>query len=529
MMEIQPTTSTPSWPDSRPADWSPGWVPPPRWGTPRRSERKSLGPAIALTASKLGTPLKPFQRHIVDVAHELDPETNTLAYGLVVLVLPRQSGKTVLTLPRLVTKGRLWRGLDFVYTAQDRNYALRKLEDDFVGRLDGSKTFARGKDYRVRLGNGKERISFPATGSKITIAATQATSGHGGTYDDVTVDEAFSHDDATVDSGFAPPQITRGRLARESMGKLCPGPQLWVISASGTEDSHYFDEKCRIGREAVERGDDRGVCFIEWSCPADWDIADRSLWWYYIPGLGHLVDEQDIAADFTKMGETAWRRAYASQPERSSAEPSPISVEDWGRLVDPSTEAVGRLVYGVAVSVDRQRASIGMASDSSHGGLHVELIDARPGTLWVAEELISIVRRSGGAAIAIDPGSPAGSLLADIEVALRDLPAGERPELIKMSARDHAAACGALVDRVSPPDGQPPGIRHGPQPELDAAVAGAKKRPMADAWALDRKKPDVDVSPLESIVMALGGFLRLPAEVEETSVSVYESRGFVEW
>ena len=50
-----PRTSTPSWHDSRPADWHPEWVPPPRWGTPRRPERATLGPAIALMAEKLGT------------------------------------------------------------------------------------------------------------------------------------------------------------------------------------------------------------------------------------------------------------------------------------------------------------------------------------------------------------------------------------------------------------------------------------------------------------------------------------------
>jgi hypothetical protein len=479
-------------------------------------------------AEKLGTPLKPFQRYTVDVAHELDPETNTLVYGLVVLMLPRQSGKTVLTLPRLVTKGRLWKGLDFVYTAQDRNYALRKLEDDFVRRLDASHTFTRGKHYGVRLGNGKERITFLGTGSKITIAATQATSGHGGTYDDVTIDEAFSHDDATVDSSFAPPQITRGKLARESHGELCPGPQLWVISAAGNEDSHYFTEKCELGRAAVERGDDRGICYIEWSCPDDWDISDRSLWWHFIPGLGHLVDEQDVADDLVKMGEPAWRRAYASQPERTAAEVSPISVDDWARRVDDESEPMGRLVFGVAVTVDRQRASIGVVAPSTRGGYHVELVAAGDGTGWVVGRLRELVQTNGAAAVAIDPGSPAGSLVGDIErMLLREFPG---VELIKLTARDHAAACGDFQDRVSPPPGVAPGIRHpSGQGPVDAAVAGAKERKLLDGWALDRRKPEVDVSPLESIVMALGGALRLPDEVEDDDVSVYESRGFVEW
>lgn len=460
-----------------------------------------MGPAIAAVAAKLGTPLYAAQRHIVDVAHELDPATNTLVYSMVIVLVPRQSGKTALTLPRLVAKGRLWRNLGFVYTAQDRNYALKKLEELFIPQLEGG-GFRKGTDFTARLGNGKERIRFPKTGSQITIAATQSTSGHGGTMDDITVDEAFAQDDATVDSGFAPTQITRGKAARDSGGKLCPGPQLWVISAAGDDRSVYLDEKCALGRAAVERGDDRGIAYFEWSCPDDWDVDDPSLWWRFIPGLGHLIDEADIASDRTKMTDSAWRRAYASQPERGTVEPSPIDIEEWAAVVDRASQHEGRLVYGIDTTPDRSMTSVGVAGAREAGGYLIEVIETRPGTRWVPEFLADVVARNGGVGVAIDPGSPAGALIPDLEA--------EGLEVIPMNARQHAQACGALVDRI--PTGE---VFHLGQPALDAAVIGAKKRLLMDAFAWDRKKPDVDIAPLVCVTLAFGALLALPVEEEE--------------
>lgn len=492
----------------------------PTVGTPRRPERKTLGPAIGLTARKLGTPLTPYQQHIMDVAHELDPATNTLVYGLVVLLLPRQSGKTVLTLPRLVTKGRMWRSLGFVYTAQDRNYALTKFEEEFIPRLEDS-GFRDGVDFTARLGNGKERIRFPKTRSQITIAATQKTSGHGGTKDDITIDEAFAQDDLTIDSGFAPTQITRGKLARESMGKLTPGPQLWVISAAGDDTSVYFEQKCELGRAAVERGDDRGIAYFEYSLPEKADIHDRRLWWYCIPGLGHLVDEQDIADDFTKMGEAAWRRAYMSQPERGTVEPSPITAEVWARQTAGGATMSGRLCLGLAVAFDRSRATIAAAGARPGGGWVLDVIESRPGTSWVPGRLARI--REGNpdvAAVALDPGGPAGVLLADIEAA--GIP------VIKMTPRDVGQSAGAVLSHLEGTDEQSPDLWHLGQPELDDAVSGARRKQLGDLWVWDRRRSTTYIGPLEAGTIAFGGLFRLPDEPEDQT-SVYADRGFVEW
>ena len=44
----------------------------------------------------------PWQRHVADIAYELDEETGRLAYREVRLTVPRQSGKTTLMLAAMM-------------------------------------------------------------------------------------------------------------------------------------------------------------------------------------------------------------------------------------------------------------------------------------------------------------------------------------------------------------------------------------------------------------------------------------------
>src|SRR3954469_329284 len=66
---------------------------PPRWST-QRTSRPTLGGKVAEVAANLGQPFMPWQRHVADVALEVDPATGLLVYRKVGLLAPRQSGKT---------------------------------------------------------------------------------------------------------------------------------------------------------------------------------------------------------------------------------------------------------------------------------------------------------------------------------------------------------------------------------------------------------------------------------------------------
>ena len=69
-----------------------------------------------------------------------------------------------------------------------------------------------------------------------------------------------------------------------------------------------------------------------------------------------------------------------------------------------------------------------------------------------------------------------------------------------VGAREYAQACGALADDVR--NGR---WRHLGQAPLDAAVEGARTRPLADAWAWSWKLSAADIAPLEAVTLARHG------------------------
>ena len=50
-------------------------------------------------------------------------------------------------------------------------------------------------------------------------------------------------------------------------------------------------------------------------------------------------------------------------------------------------------------------------------------------------------------------------------------------------------------------------VTHGPQPELEQAVAAAKHRPLGDgSFAFGRKVSTADITPLVAVTLALWGY-----------------------
>jgi hypothetical protein len=78
--------------------------------------------------------------------------------------------------------------------------------------------------------------------------------------------------------------------------------------------------------------------------------------------------------------------------------------------------------------------------------------------------------------------------------------AGQR-RLQVVGPREYAQACGALAQDVANDR-----WRHLGQEPLDAAVAGARIRPLTDAWAWSWKGASADICPLEAVTLARHGF-----------------------
>lgn len=459
----------------------------PRFATARDSSRRTLGDKVGEIAALLGQPLMPWQQFVADVALELD-DSGRLRYRQVVVTVPRQSGKTTLGLSVMVH-----RALGFgerqrvLYTAQTRNDARRKWEDEHVFVLERSPL---AKLLTVRRSNGSEQIQW-SNGSTHGITSTTDVAGHGETLDLGFVDEAFAHKDDTVEQAFRPAMITR------------PQPQLWVVSTAGTEDSIYLNGKVEAGRASVS-DPDSPIAYFEWSASEDADPDDPETWRSCMPALGLTVAEEAVAADHASMKPAEFRRAYLNlRSDRRSGDPV-IDLDVWQSLADERSQAVEPVVFAVDVTPDRGNASIAVAGRRADGKWHVELIEHRPGARWVVDELTRLVDRWKPVAVVLDPGGPAGGLLPSLHEA------GIEP--LTVTSRQMAQGCAMVFDAVAGNE-----LRHLGQSELNVAVAGARKRKIGDMWAWSRDSLSVDLSPLVAVTLAMWGH-----ETSRSTVNVKE-------
>lgn len=457
----------------------------PRFGTPRNFDRPTYGYLVAEIADLLGTPLMPWQRYVVDVALEYDPDTGRLIYREIVLTVPRQSGKTTLLLAAMVHRALSFNGSqNILYAAQSRQEARKKWEDDHVAALNKVKSLA--KRFRVRMTNGHEAILWK-NGSKHGFVANTEKAGHGTTLDMGVIDEAFAQEDERLEQAFKPAMVTR------------PQAQLWIVSTAGTAKSAYLRAKVDAGRERVAAGVMEGVAYFEWSAPPEADPSDPATWWGCMPALGHTVTEDVIRAEFESMKLSEFRRAFLNQwPTDAPDEWMVIGEPAWSKLLDARSQIAGSLAYAVDVTPDRSFGSISVAGRNAAGKLHVEVIAHQPGTGWIPDMIKKLNRTWKPCAVVIDAAGPAGSVIAELEAA--------GVEVTKPTVREYGQACGQFIDAAVPAEGDPTLVHIG-QAELNAALAGARKRQIKDIWVWNRSGLSVDISPIVSCTFALWGFV----------------------
>jgi hypothetical protein len=169
-----------------------------------------------------------------------------------------------------------------------------------------------------------------------------------------------------------------------------------------------------------------------------------------------------------------------------------IDPQSWGLVADPTSIAIERLALAVDVSPDRSVASVALAGVRADGLWHVELDEHRTGTGWLPAWVAARCERNNIRAVVIDAMSPAASLIEDL--------GKSRIKVTKTSGRDMAAACGQFYDGVM--EGR---VRHTDQPQVNVALSVARKRPLGDAWAWNRRTATSDITPIVACSLALWG------------------------
>ncbi|HVA07544.1 MAG TPA: terminase family protein [Acidimicrobiales bacterium] len=439
-------------------------------------------------AVALGQPFMPWQRQVADTMLEVDDD-GLLVYRQAILSLGRQAGKTLLGLCVLITLSLRRPRQHLLYTAQTRADARKKLTEDWIPLLEGTPLY-RETMLAPRLANGSEALRF-RNGSMAGLLAGTKKSGHGGTLDAAIVDEAFAQPDSRLEVALKPAMMTR------------PDPLLLIMSAAGTPvDSPYLLDKVERGREIAESGMNSLVYYAEWSAPDDMDPGDPATWRVAMPALGITVTEESVRADFLSMGLSDFRRTYLNQFVESMNDPV-ISLAVWDALADPASGIDSALALAVDVSPSRSEATIAASGKRPDGQWHTEVIDQGAGTDWIVPRATELAK-THRAAIVIDGASPAASLVIELE--------RQSVTVITTGAADMAKACGQFYDAAT--SGR---LHHLGTPELRAALNGASKRPIGDAWGWSRKASNIDITPIVSSTLSLFGS------------QTYGSRGELVW
>jgi Phage terminase large subunit (GpA) len=455
--------------------------PPPTFATPRTPSRATYGPAVAKLADALGWPLMPWQRMAADVLNEVDSD-GLFVYSTAVITVPRQSGKTTLTGANAQHRAiyrprrRIW------YTAQTREIARDWLLNEHVPGLEISPL----KPYaRVRRAQGSEGITYPH-GSMFRIFAPLPAALHSKQSDLVIVDECWAHElerGKQIDQAIVPTQATR------------PGAQVWKLSTAGDEKSLWLWEIIQRGRTAVTEGRREGIAYFEWACPEDLDPCAPSSWARFHPAFGITIGVSQMKAALDELGPAGFARAYGNRwPEGMGATAAPkIPPGRWAAVQTPPLTAVPdgvRVALGFDTSRDRAQGVISVAWRDL-GGTRCEIIDARPGTGWMAERLAEIATRRQPVAI----GYPADSPALDIadELATDGFP------MLPIRGNDWPAACAGWFGAIS--EGT---IRIGSHPALSAAAEAAPGHDVGDGkWAWYRRGTVVSIAPVIATTAAV--------------------------
>jgi phage terminase large subunit-like protein len=331
---------------------------------------------------------------------------------------------------------------------------------------------------RIRTSNGSEAIELK-NGKRLRFIARSKGSGRGFAADLVILDEAFNLGDEEM-AALLPTLSTR------------PNPQVWYTSTAGNETSVQLG---RV-RERGLTGTDESLAFMEWSAAPGDDPDDPVSWARANPGMGIRISPEYIARERAALSPDAFAR------ERLGAGLYPTDLADawqviprevWAGLCDPGSVPEDPVAFAADSMPEGRFSAVSVAGKRADGLLHVEVVDHQPGTAWVVPRLTELAAKHNPCAVVIDPTGQAGQLIAEVEAA--------GIEVLKPGPRDAAAACGQFFEAVTDSGT----LRHRGDPALVRALGGAVSRPLADAWAWDRKNKTVDICPLVAATLALWG------------------------
>ena len=444
----------------------------------------SIGTEAIELARTAGLVLDPWEAFVLDQALGQDGKGQWAAFE-VGLCCPRQNGKNEILIARELAGLFLLGERLIVHSAHQFSTSLEAFRR-LLERIEDTPEFDQ-QVKRVSRAHGDEGIELKGK-QRIRFRTRTKSGGRGFTSDCLVLDEAMEL-----------PEMMHGALLPTLSAR--PRPQVWYTGSAVDQWVHENSVVFARIRERGLAGEDPSLAFFEWSLDVEepgevGELADDpEAWAKANPGLGIRISPEHVGHERRSMDGRTFaveRLGVGDWPDTSEAGAQIIAAEAWAACEDARSKPTDPVVFAYDITPDRSAASIAVAGKRKDRRQHIEVIERRRGTRWVPERLAALVKTHKPAAVICDGVGPAASLLG--QLAELDI------EVITVSAKEHAQACGIFFDGCEAET-----LRHLGTAELNAAVRGAAKRPLGDAWAWSRKGSSVDISPLVAVTLALWG------------------------
>jgi hypothetical protein len=462
------------------------WVPP---------APSSLGDEAVEFARSIGLTLDAEQELVLrsSLGVREDGRWQTREVGLNV---PRQNGKGEVLLARELFGLFVLEEPLVIHTAHEFKTSaehFQRLEAVFRANDELDRQVKRrpsGQVVGYRYSHGEESVTLQ-DGRRIEFK-TRTKSGMRG-FAGVTLlvlDEAMIISEAGLNAAL--PIIRASKAER--------GPQLWYTGSAVDQEIHDHGIVWTRVRERGLQGGDQDLAYFEWSLdfehPDDVPDAvtdDPEAWRQVNFALEHgRVTEEHMAWERRALSDRGFKvelLGVGDWPATDGSADVLVSQEEWASVEDPESVLVDPVCIAFDVSPDRH-SSVVAAGRNEQGKFAVELVHARSGTGWLTERLVSLYANHDVQEVVCDGFGPAAAIARKADEA------GIKVRLL--DSGDYGKACGLFVDAVGEQT-----LRHMGQDELNAAIRGAKARPLVDRWAWSRTKSTVNISPLVAATLAL--------------------------
>lgn len=431
---------------------------------------------VAELCASIGMPLDEWQQTACELmlGERADGSWSAFEFGLIVA---RQNGKGGVLEARELGGLFLFGESHVIHSAHEEGTAAEAYLR-MKNLIDGADWLSK-RVHKMIGSPGKQLIEL-RTGQRLSYKTRTSSGGRGFSAPTVILDEAQN-------------------LSARQIAALMP-----VVTAQPNAQLIYAGTVmagARTFRGVVERGRGRigdRLAYAEWSAPENSASDDEQAWAQANPALGIRIPLEYIRSEHESLvaagAEPEFRQERLSIWPAVDVLGSVIPVDLWAACLEPdgALEPTAKFSFGVAVSPDRDWASVGVAGYRPDGTTYVELIKHEPGVDWLLPYLVDLVARRKPDCVAVDKGGPAGLMLAAM---------GAAGLLVRASdTTDYKTACAGFVDAVKV--GR---IRHRGQEPLTVAAHGVREHRVGDSYVFARRDSSALISPLEAVTLAVWG------------------------